>query len=125
MLQGLYIFVDDDFDDPIYADPDPDEMDDLAWEAGCEAVVAALEGEGSATGVTTVGKVRVGWKSLPRTGISFVAIVSKKTKGSSVVSYLQHLARTYMEEVDHPRNPGRHGVEDVVIEVIPPWEQEV
>ncbi|MBW1879151.1 MAG: hypothetical protein JRI25_03180 [Deltaproteobacteria bacterium] len=122
MLLGLYIFVDDDFDDPIYAAPDSDELDEEAWEAGCEAIVAALEGDGHNAGVKTVGELRIGWKSMPRAGISFLVIVPKKTKATSVVSYLRHLSRTYMEEVDDPRYPGRHGVEEVVIEVIPPWE---
>jgi hypothetical protein len=122
MLHGLYIFLDDDFDIPVYAHPDPDELDEDAWEAGCVAVFDALEGDGHSAGVTTVGTNRVGWKSLPRAGVSFMAIASMKTRATGVAHYLRHLASTYMDEVDDPRNPGRHGVEDVVIDVIPPWE---
>ena len=38
-------------------------------------------------------------------------------------TYLLRLADRYMDEVDTPRSPERSGIIDVVVEVIPPWEE--
>lgn len=124
MLVGLYIFIDDDFSDPVYADPDSEELDGTAWEAACEAVNDALDGEGSLTGVEQVGEYLVGWRTRNREGISFVAIVTDDVKPQSVDTYLKAVTRVYFDEVDDPRNPERDGVQDVVVEVIPPWEDD-
>jgi hypothetical protein len=122
MLLGLYIFLDDDFDDAVYGDPDPADLDSLLWEAACEAVNDALEEQGAAHGVVVVGESRVGWLVHVRQGISFVAMVTDDVRGSDVERYLSHLSRRYMDEVDDPRSPERDGVADVVVDVIPPWE---
>lgn len=124
MLLGLYIFVEDDFDDPIYADPNPQELDEDAWVAGCEAVQDALDEEGELQGVRAVGEALVAWRLLPRSEISFLAIVTDDVKPPSLQTYLGLLAKRYMDEVEDPRNPERDGVADVVIDVIPPWEEE-
>jgi hypothetical protein len=124
MLIGLYIFVDEEFSDPLYADPDPEDLEEDYWSAVCEAVVEALEGDREAVGVVQRGEAWLGWRTMPRSGLSFVAVVTDDVKPASVAGYLQHLARTYMDEVDDPLNPERDGVEDVVVEVIPPWEDE-
>ena len=124
MLLGLYIFIDDDFDDPVYGDPSPGDQDETLWEIACEAVNDALEEEGTVHGVRNSGESRVAWNVHARQGISFVAMVSDDVKASEVEKFLANLARRYMDEVDDPRNPERHGVEDVVVDVIPPWEEE-
>jgi len=123
MLIGLYILVDEEFSDPLYADPDAEDLEEEYWAAVCEAVVEALEGDRHAAGVETIGEAWVGWRT-QRSGLSFVAVVSDDVKQGSVTAYLQNLARTYVDEVDDPLNPEREGVEDVVVEVIPPWEDE-
>lgn len=123
MLVGLYIFLDDEYDDPIYGDPAPDDLDGGLWPAACEAITDALDEERDATGVMTVGETHVAWHSFIRQGVSFVAMVTDDVKASEVEKYLAHLARRYMDEVDDPRNPERAGVEDVVVDVIPPWEE--
>ena len=43
---------------------------------------------------------------------------------SSLRSYLDELSQLYMDEVDDPRNPERVGLEDLLLDVIPPWEDE-
>ncbi len=122
MLVGLYIFLDDEFGDPVYADPKPDDQESDLWQAACEAVNDALDEERESHGVITVGENRVGWHSLVRQGVSFVAMVTDDVKASDVERYLSNLARRYADEVDDVRNPERSGVEDVVVDVIPPWE---
>jgi hypothetical protein len=123
MLVGLFIFLDDEFEDPLYGDPaDPADLDPVVWQTACEAVNDALDEEGHASGVRTVSETHVAWNSFVKQGISFVAMVTDDVKGSDVERYLAHLARRYMDEVDDARNPEREGVEDVVVDVIPPWE---
>jgi len=124
MLIGLYIFVDDDFDDPVYADPRPADLDEDVWVAGCEAVQDAIDEEGEITGLKKVGESLVAWRVLPRTEVSFLAIVTDDVKPASVQAYLSLLARRYLDEVDEPKTPERDGVADVVVDVIPPWEEE-
>lgn len=123
MLVGLYIFLDDEFDDPVYGDPTPDDLDGGLWPAACEAINDALEEERGPTGLNTIGEVHVAWHSFIKQGVSFVAMVTDDVKASEVEKYLATLARRYMDEVDDPRNPERAGVEDVVVDVIPPWEE--
>jgi hypothetical protein len=124
MLVGLYIFLDDDFEDPLYGDPSSEDLDQTLWEAACLAVTDALDEEGQPSGLKTVGEVHVGWHSFVKQGVSFVAMVTDDVKASDVERYLANLARRYMDEVDDARNPERDGVEDVVVDVIPPWEDE-
>ena len=124
MLIGLYIFVDDDFGDPLYADPASEDLDEDLWVVACEAVNDALEGEGPASGVQTHDEYHVGWKTRVKTGLSFVAIVTDDVRKQSVTAYIEAVLNQYLEEVDNPRDPERSGVADVVVDVIPPWEDD-
>jgi hypothetical protein len=124
MLIGLYIFVEDDFDDPVYADPNPAELDEDVWVAGCESIQDALDEEGELQGVRRVGESLVAWRVLPRSEIGLLAIVTDDVKPPSVLAYLSLLGRRYLDEVDDPKSPERDGVADVVVDVIPPWEEE-
>ena len=90
MLLGLYIVRDDEFEDPLYADPAPRELDDELWEALCEVSNDAQEGTEDHEGVRAVGEAWIGC----------------------------------LDEADDPREPDRHGVVDVVIDVVPPWDEE-
>jgi hypothetical protein len=123
MLQGVYIFRDDDFDLPLYADPDTGDLEPEVWEALVEAVSEALDGEARPEGHVAVDEVVVGWKVLLRVGLSFAAVCEAGVLLTDVESYLRALARHYMDEVDDPRKPERDGVEDVVVDVLPPWEE--
>lgn len=123
MLAGLYIIVDDEFDAPIYADPSPRELDEGLWASVCEVVQDVFDEERDAKGSTAVGDHLVVWRALGKVGLTFVAIV-RDVKLPQVEAYLQRLARRYSDEVDDPRTPDRAGVEDVVVDVIPPWEDE-
>ena len=124
MLLGLYIFVDDDFKDPIYGEPASEDLDEDSWEAACEAVNDALDGEGPVSGLQHHGEHHVAWLTRKGEGVSFVAVVTDDVAARSVRAYLKSVAGNYFDEVDDPRNPERDGVEDLVGEVLPPWEDD-
>jgi hypothetical protein len=124
MLIGLYIFHEDEFKDPLYSDPEPDDLDDGLWEAACTVVHDAIEEEGDARGELNVGEYILGWRSFVKQGLSFVAIVTDDVKSQHVETYLREVSRRYFDEVDEPLAPDRAGVEDVVVDVIPPWEDD-
>ena len=122
MLHALYIFVDDDFGDPLYADPDAEDLDPELWEALCEAVNDALEGDGNPEGFGEHDGFIYAWRLNARHGLSFVA-VAEDVKPEAVDDYLVRLTALYLDEVDNPRSPERSGIDDIVVEVIPPWEE--
>jgi hypothetical protein len=124
MLLGLYIIVDDDTGDPVFADPPRSELDDAISERIGEIVQDIADGEIDAKGTQKVGEALVAWRSLTKTGITFVAAVTDDVRPQSVETYLQKIAKRYMDEVDDPRSPDRGGVSEVVVDVIPPWEEE-
>ncbi|MBX2803584.1 MAG: hypothetical protein KTR31_38250 [Myxococcales bacterium] len=123
MLIGVYIVLDDQFSLPVYADPDPDELDEGIWVAACERVNDALESEGPTRGHCAVGDVEVAWRTHLKLGLSFVAIASD-VKTRALEKYLRLISERYLDEVDDVREPDRHGVADVMVDVIPPWEDE-
>ncbi len=123
MLVGVYIFKDDDFELPIYADPEPDELEPEVWTALAQGISEALDGEAAAQGHQTVSELVVGWKVNLRVGLCFGAICEEGVILSDVETYLRDLSRSYLDEVDDPRHPERDGLEHVVVGVIPPWEQ--
>lgn len=122
MLLGVYIFVDDDFDDPIYAVPALDDLDDELRVTLCQLIDDAIEGDRGNTGVVEHGAALIGYRMSTRTGVSHVAVVEDGVARSELVSYLQELVTIYGDEVDAPRQPERAGVSDVVDIVEPPWE---
>ena len=124
MLTGVYIVVDDDLDTPMYAEPGVAELDDGVWDKVCEVVRDAFDGETDARGTTVVGESLVAWRALPKVGLTFIAITTDDVRPQQVELYLQQLAKRYMDEVDDWRAPDKAGVSDVVIDVIPPWEEE-
>jgi hypothetical protein len=123
MLLGLYIIIDDEFDRPIYADPDPEEQDLDLWEYAAELVGEALEAERRTLAVHPHGESHVGLLVNHRLQLSFIAIVTDDVPAKSVQLYLEMLHKRYMDEVDDPRRPDRTGVDDVVVDVIPPWDE--
>ncbi len=124
MLRSVYIFVDSDFDIPLYAEPEPADVDPDVWETICEAVNEAIDGDGDSHGFTRIGDQTVGWKIHVKLGISFVAVVDQSVKTRHLASYLKGLTTRYLDEVDDARRPEREGVVDVVVDVIPPWEDD-
>lgn len=124
MLIGLYIFLDDDFQSPIYADPGREDLDTDLWEAVCAVTHDAIEGDIEPEGVVARGENHVGWKHHLRTSLTFVCVVSDDVKTQLVDEYLKLLVKRYFDEVDDPTDPERDGVEDVVFDVIPPWEDD-
>lgn len=123
MLLGLYIVVDDDLTDPVYADPPRAELDDVVSQQIAEILSDLADGEIDARGSQKVGDALVAWRALTKTGITFV-VVTERIRPQVVELYLQKLAKRYMDEVDDPRSPDRGGVSEVVVDVIPPWEEE-
>lgn len=123
MVVALYIFVDDDYDNPIYADPDRDDLEPELYTAMCEAANEALEGDRPGTGThTDIDEMRLGWRFHSRLSLHFVCVVTDDVEAADLETYLKDLQKQYLDEVDDPRDPERDGVEDVVVDVIPPWE---
>lgn len=126
MLVALFIFIDEDIDDPLYADPEIDQVEPEVWERVAELMQDVAEGDVDGDGTDTVEAMEdavIGWRLVPKTGLSFVAVVEDATSGQ-VERYLKALQKRYFEEVDDVRRPEREGVDDVVVDVIPPWEEE-
>ena len=122
MLQALFIFVDEEFSSPIFAEPPEDNLEGEVWDTIYGAVHEALEGDRRSDGTEEVADCVVGWRVSVRTGLSFVAVV-EDVKAGLVESYLLAVSRRYFDEVEDARRPDRHGVADVVVDVIPPWEE--
>ena len=121
--QAIWIFRDDEFDVPIYAEPAREDLEDEAlWQAGCEHVLEAFEGEGSRFDTSVHGAWRVGWKAHARTGITFVVAVPESVGVSELKGFLNDLMQRYMDEADDARFPEPAGVDDIVVDVIPPSE---
>lgn len=124
MLEALYIFVDDEFTDPVYADPNPQDLDPDLWERLCEVVLEAIDADGPTEGTAKHGEMIFGWRVVEKNGISFVCAVTDDVSPKHVERYLHMLQKRYYDEVDDLREPERDGVADVVVDVIPPWEDE-
>lgn len=124
MILALYFFVDDDFENPIYGDPDKEDLEPELHTAVCETANDAWEGDkppiGSHTGVD---EVLIGWRLHQRTGLCIVCAVTDDVTPQDLENYLKALQKQYLDEVDDPREPEKEGVRDVVVEVIPPWEE--
>ena len=123
MLEVLLIFVDDDFGHPLYADPALDEIEPDLWHELCECVNDALEGDGDAVGAREWEHYTIGWRTLLKSGVSFVAVGSDVSR-RNVEQYLKDLCARYLDEVDNVRKPEREGVADVVVDVIPDWDDD-
>lgn len=124
MLRALYIVVDDESDDPIYADPPVADLDEALFTRIAELVQDVMDGETEARGTEKTSDGLIGWRSLVKTGLTFVAVVSDAVKPQSLEVYLQKVAKKYVDEVDDWRSPDRGGVAEVVLDVIPPWEED-
>jgi hypothetical protein len=124
MLAGLYIIVDDDFSHPIYADPERAELDPLLWEAAVEALQDAFDDEGPMVGCVASGEHRIAWRVHGKMRVSIVVIVEDSVSEAHATKYVKDLQDAYFAEVDDVREPDREGVEDVIIDVVAPWEDE-
>jgi hypothetical protein len=123
MSHGVWIFRDDEFDQPLYAEPSREDLEDEPlWQAICEAVLEAVDGDGSRFDVIDHGDGRIGWKLNARMGITFVVRATSEQSSSDVKHFLNELAQRYFDEVDDARFPDPGGLEDIVVDVIPPWE---
>ena len=124
MLLALTIIVDDEYDRPIYVDPAPEDVDSDIWDSICEIVQEIMEGERPKSGTSTDSGAAVAWRHLPRQVLTFVAAAGDDLPVRSLDACLKALSSRYLDEVEDPRNPERDGVADVVIDIIPPWEDE-
>lgn len=123
MQEALYIIVDDDLSGPVYADPRPEDLDPDVWDTVARSVYDAFEGEGPASGSVTLDDMVVSWHLLKKFGISFVSVVDAMVTTQQNAHFLKALSQVYLDEVDQPRRPERNGVEDIVCNVIPPWDE--
>jgi hypothetical protein len=123
MDQAVWIFRDDEFRSPLYAEPTKEDLeDDGLWTAVCEHVEQAYEDEGPRFDTATHGDWRVGWKHLAKVGLTFVVCVRGEVEAGMLKQYLTDLSKHYLDEVDEPRFPELDGVEDVVVDILPPWD---
>jgi len=122
VANGVFIFLDDDFAHPLYADPDADDVDQELFGAICERVTDALEDEGDAIGGAKHGEFRFAWSTHPKSGLTFAAFADDVPR-RRLARYLASVSQRYFDEVDDVRSPDPNGVEDVIIDVIPPWEE--
>ena len=123
MTHSLYILRDDEFDAPVYADQDSDSVDEEVWETITEVVNEALDHDGPKTGVVEVAEHQIGWKVVNRVGISFVVVLDEEQDTSDINEFLKELSSHYMGEVDDVRFPDTEGLEDVLVDVIAPWDE--
>lgn len=123
MSHGVWIFRDDEFDSPLYAEPSREDLEDEPlWQVICEYVLDAVDGDGPRFEVVDHNGDKVGWKLHARLGISFVVRAPGDQLVSDVKQFLTELAQRYFDEVDDARFPDLGGVDDIVVDVIPPWE---
>jgi len=123
MEYGVYIFRDDEFLSPIHADPDQGDLDDPAlWQAMCEHVLEAVDGDGPRVGGDTQGEWRVFWRVHARSNVTFVVIAPLEVKVGFLRRFLQDLQQAYVDEVDDMRFPDPGGVSDIIVDVLPTWE---
>ena len=123
MLTGLFIIVDDDFESPLYAEPGVHETDEDVFERLCVHITEAIEGDGPNNGSELIEESRLVWRHNARAILTFAAVVDDEIGVPEVDRYLMELAQRYLDEVDDVRNPERDGVEDVVVDVIPSWDE--
>ncbi len=124
MLKALYIIVDDEADDPIYGDPPLADLDEGVFDRIHSLVQDLMDGEVEARGTQKTPEGLLGWRSLTKTGLTFVAMVTDTVRPQHLEIYLQKVAKKYVDEVDDWRSPDRGGVSEVVLDVIPPWEED-
>ncbi|MCA9489791.1 MAG: hypothetical protein KC621_07700 [Myxococcales bacterium] len=125
MLKALYIIVDDEADDPVYGEPPPGDLDESIYARMVELVQDLMDGDADARGTLKTPDGLLGWRSLVKTGLTFVAVVEEGVRAQQLEVFLQKVAKKYVDEVDDWRSPDRGGVAEVVIDVIPPWEEDV
>lgn len=124
MILALYIYVDDDYESPVYADPEADELEPELLTAIAETANEAYEGDRPPVGShTDVEEIRIGWRLHSRMALNMVCAVTDDVSAADLEAYLKALQKQYLDEVDNPREPEREGVADVVVDVIPPWEE--
>jgi len=123
-LHALCILLDDEFELPIYSDPPVHDMDVEIWDGICGLIQEILVGDREKIGSSLLAENRIAWRHLGRLGLSFVAAATDDLSEQALDVYLKGLSERYQDEVANLRDPERDGVADVVIDVIPPWEEE-
>ena len=123
MAHSLFIIRDEEYNSPLYAEPPSDELDEDLWEALCVVIHEAFEGDGAKTGSKPVGEYWLGWRLSPRLNVSFAVLVPDDIPKRDVDTYLKELSSHYFNEVTDYRYPDEDGLVDVVIDVIPPWDE--
>ena len=124
MRVALLITVDEDLEAPLYGDPPLDELPDGVASGLSELSTDVFDGEVARRGGMVVDEHRIGWKMTARVGVLFLCAVTSEVDERDLKAYLDELTELYMDEVDDPRNPERDGLEDLLVDVIPPWEDE-
>ncbi|MCO4746024.1 MAG: hypothetical protein KC912_14610 [Proteobacteria bacterium] len=122
MLEALIIALDGDFERPLYAEPEVGDCDpDLVAMVGA-CVEEVFEGERKAEGTKLYEEWRLGWKVQVRLGLAFCAVVTDDVSASDLSKYISAIAQQYGDEIDDARSPDSDGIADLLVDVIPPWE---
>ncbi|MFT7521954.1 MAG: hypothetical protein ACI9MC_004106, partial [Kiritimatiellia bacterium] len=81
MEYGVFIFRDDEFLNPIHAEPARDDLDDSGlWEFMCEHVLEAVDGDGPRNGTDVLGDWRICWRVHNRSSVSFVVAAPERVR---------------------------------------------
>lgn len=123
MLEALLLVLDGDFERPLYSDPEIDEQDEDWLAHFAELIEEVSEGERRSEGTVEVEEWIFGYKVLSRFGLAFCAVVTDDVPPATVIAYLGDLAKQYTDEVDDIRDPDLDGLGDLIVDVIPPWEE--
>jgi hypothetical protein len=123
MLEALIIALDSDFEQPLYAEPDVEEVDPDLLEMLGHCVEEVFEGDRKAEGSKVHDEWRLGWKVQTRLGLAFCAIVTDDVSAADLATFLSDIAQHYGDEIDDARSPDRDGIADLLVDVIPPWEE--
>ncbi len=121
---GVYIFLDGDYDRPLYAEPDLADDDAGLWEVLCEAVEEATDGDRPRKGSAVEGALRFGWRLIPKTNLAFVVTVDESVSAAHLDTYMSDLTERYLDEIIDIRRPEAEGMETILIDVVAPWEDE-
>ena len=101
-----------------------DYLSRLLSQAGLEARYDAMKTQWVCVAIGSgILLMAVSWASAPELSILGL-ILGLPIGAAGFIVYLQQLAKRYMDEVDDWRSPDKAGVADVVVDVIPPWEEE-
>lgn len=123
MLEAMVIVVDGDFERPVYAEPEFEEVEGELASLMEQVVEEVMDGERRSSGTISFEESTLAFKVRTRLGVAFLALISDDVEQQDVTSFLDDVVRQYLDNVDDARDPDLDGVADLLLDVIPPWEE--